>query len=818
MNLLHTGLFAAGLGAIALPIIIHLLMRRRRKPVRWGAMRFVMEAYRRTRRRLVLEKWLLLAVRCLAVAALAVVIGRPIVGAITGAAASSRGRTIYLLIDNSIASGATDSARRTALARHTARAKAVIAALPDGDRVGIVLLGAPAQPLLIPASANLAAAAGLLERLSATDARADIPGGLAAVAAAIAEARQRDPRADAPDRTHAIILSDLTAGSADSNAALPKLPAGVRLLAAAPSEAPPPANVALAALVPQESVLSSASAGRSTLVAARLERSGGGVERASTSTVSLRLVEVAAATAAPRHASPITTSTQVRWASGQREATATLALALPASWTAGGAAMIARIDDDALAADNTARMPIELRETLRIGLLGSTGQRSGRAASPEAMGTEEWAALALRPGEDSGLELADLQPGNLDAASLAGLDTIFVADPARLGESDWSRLAQWARGDLSGGASGASGGLLIISPSADQTVHTWPDAMARALGLPWAMAREARSVPRDDRAGGRLLAAPPGGTTGTPATLDLLAPLRGELADLARPVSVDRVLPLTSAGDTGTAALWLADGTPWLWFAPLSPSGTATTGVPPSVPGKPERAREADPAVPHHGAVVYFASALELAWTDLPVKPLMVPLLHELVRQGVGRARPAATVVAGSRATLPGQSVRLRALETEPGDTPTDAGEVASITLDASGQTASALRHAGLLEALDTRGTRRGILAVNADHTGSRLDAGDPGVLVGWLSSCLAAGKLAWLSDADNQPSTFAGADVVALETLLATRAEGRASGPEWMLVLLGLVLVELWLARRMGPTPEVASAPRARTAGAARA
>ncbi|MFN0010511.1 MAG: BatA domain-containing protein [Phycisphaerales bacterium] len=816
MTFLHTALLGAGLAAVALPIIIHLLMRRRRKPVRWGAMRFVMEAYRRTRRRLVVEKWLLLAVRCLAVAALAVVIGRPIVGAIAGASPSSRGRTIYLLIDNSIAAGATDAARQTALARHTARAKAIIAALPDGDRVGIVLLGAPAQPLLIPSSPNLAAAAGLLDTVLTTDARADIPGGLGAVAAAIADARQRDARADAPDRTHAIILSDLTTGSADSNAALPKLPTGVRLLAVSPAGGAEPANIALTALVPQESVLSSASAGRSTLVSARLERSGGGLAAAGSSTVSVRLVEVAATTGPPRTAAPITASAPVRWSPGQREATATLALALPASWTAGGAALIARIDDDALLADNTARVPIELRETLRIGLLGSSGQRSGRAASPEAMRSEEWAALALRPHEDSGLELADLQPGNLDAASLAGLDTIFVADPARLGDADWSRLAQWAQGDA-GGSGPGGGGLLIISPSADQTVHTWPDAMTRALGLPWAVAREARSIPRDDRAGGRLLAAPPGGTAGATTTLDLLAPLRGELADLARPVSVDRVLPLVSAGGTGTAALWLADGTPWLWFAPLSPSASAATGTPAGVPGRPEAARESDRTVPHHGAVVYFASALELAWTDLPVKPLMVPLLHELVRQGVGRARPAAAVVAGFRATLPGQSVRLRAIEVEPGDTPTDIAELASITLDASGQTASALRHAGLLEALDTRGTRRGILAVNADHTGSRLDSGDPGVLVGWLSSSLGTGKLAWLNDDDTRPSTFAGADVVALETLLATRAEGRASGPEWMLAVLALLLVELWLARRMGPTPET-SVPRAQTAGAARA
>ena len=44
-------LAAAGAAAIAIPILIHLLSRRRRIPVLWGAMRFLLEAYRRHRRR-----------------------------------------------------------------------------------------------------------------------------------------------------------------------------------------------------------------------------------------------------------------------------------------------------------------------------------------------------------------------------------------------------------------------------------------------------------------------------------------------------------------------------------------------------------------------------------------------------------------------------------------------------------------------------------------------------------------------------------------------------------------------------------------------
>ena len=58
-------LAAGGLAVTAVPIVIHMLTRLRRRPVAWGAMRFLLEAYRRHRSRLRLEQWLLLLVRCL---------------------------------------------------------------------------------------------------------------------------------------------------------------------------------------------------------------------------------------------------------------------------------------------------------------------------------------------------------------------------------------------------------------------------------------------------------------------------------------------------------------------------------------------------------------------------------------------------------------------------------------------------------------------------------------------------------------------------------------------------------------------------------
>ena len=59
--------FWAGLAAVSIPIIIHILNRRRYKTVTWAAMEFLLRAMKKNRRRLRFEQWVLLATRCLLV-------------------------------------------------------------------------------------------------------------------------------------------------------------------------------------------------------------------------------------------------------------------------------------------------------------------------------------------------------------------------------------------------------------------------------------------------------------------------------------------------------------------------------------------------------------------------------------------------------------------------------------------------------------------------------------------------------------------------------------------------------------------------------
>lgn len=70
-------LFLAGAGLVSAPIIIHLLNKRKFKIVDWAAMDFLLEADKRNRRRVRLENFILLLLRCLAVLLIGLLLARP---------------------------------------------------------------------------------------------------------------------------------------------------------------------------------------------------------------------------------------------------------------------------------------------------------------------------------------------------------------------------------------------------------------------------------------------------------------------------------------------------------------------------------------------------------------------------------------------------------------------------------------------------------------------------------------------------------------------------------------------------------------------
>ena len=66
-----------GLGGISIPVIIHLFNRRKAKVIEWGAMKFLLGSLISRKRRVLVEEIILMALRCLLVAALVLAVSRP---------------------------------------------------------------------------------------------------------------------------------------------------------------------------------------------------------------------------------------------------------------------------------------------------------------------------------------------------------------------------------------------------------------------------------------------------------------------------------------------------------------------------------------------------------------------------------------------------------------------------------------------------------------------------------------------------------------------------------------------------------------------
>jgi hypothetical protein len=133
----------AGLGAAALPLLIHLLNRQRHKPLRWAAMRFVLAAYRRTRRRVELENLLLLLLRMGAVALLALALARPFTGRDSPLSAlTDTRRDLVIVLDASASTGQRESVE-TVFERERERARTLAreVAGAHGDRLRLILAG-----------------------------------------------------------------------------------------------------------------------------------------------------------------------------------------------------------------------------------------------------------------------------------------------------------------------------------------------------------------------------------------------------------------------------------------------------------------------------------------------------------------------------------------------------------------------------------------------------------------------------------------------------------------------------------------------------
>lgn len=144
-----------GLLAAATPVLIHFINRMRHRPVQWGAMLFLARARRSSTKFAKLRRFLILACRVLALAMIAMVLARPLLGGFVGRLFAGPPELVVIVLDRSASMEARAGGGGETLRQRALRELSASKALLDEVRRIVVLDSATGKPVELPAVAQL---------------------------------------------------------------------------------------------------------------------------------------------------------------------------------------------------------------------------------------------------------------------------------------------------------------------------------------------------------------------------------------------------------------------------------------------------------------------------------------------------------------------------------------------------------------------------------------------------------------------------------------------------------------------------------------
>lgn len=747
----------AGVAMVSVPVAIHLLSRWRRRPEPWGAMRFLLEAYRKQKRRMHLEQWLLLLLRCMIVLLLGLALARPLLVGFLGSwlgGLDSRDRVVNIVIDDAMSLQAGDGSNTTRFDRLIDSAQDVIDALEPGDRATLWRAGRPAEPIIADPTQDHASLRQALTEMRPGYSRSDQPGVLKLIA------ERTQDRQNTPIESVTFLFSDFAhsaryaveATDADSKTSTephtlvvtrPRLSLN---------------NMQVSSVTPRRRVVWIGGLIDSSItIETQVARYSDDLPEASVG-LTIELIDT-------HGRSLSSTRRQVVFVNGQSEVTLGIDIPIGAtpSWlkSQGGTLLTIRAqldaDTDRLPADNQAHAVVELRRRMRIAVVDETGgvlDEQNGGLSPG-----QWVTLALNPqivGPAGMVEVVSLAPSELnDPDVLTALDAVMLMRPDRIIRPMWQALSSFAH----------DGGLVWIFTPPEEGSSPWVSMMVEFFEPGWRIGLE--SVEPGDGAASLSL-------TGGPLIAEPLERLAADWRALTRPLRVYRYLPLS------------ADG-PDAWIS-LAQSQAV----------QPDNANEENSGsvlLAHRrvglGSLLLLSTAVDTKWTNLPTKPLFVPMIHETLHGVLGsRDQPGVVrAVSGDLPALGPAWVGVTSLErlNTSDDIITDRREEGiepvqpELKVDASGVAlAEPVTVPGVYQASTDAGPRR--LVVDADPRAGDTRQINEEALTHWLDGM---GEWHWL-DEENPGS--------------ALQRSGNTADIGWVLlcVVLALVLVESIAARFM--------------------
>lgn len=607
MSLLNP-LLAIGASALIIPLLIHIFNRSRFRTVEWGAMHLLESVISQNRRRFRIDQLILLLIRCLIPAVLAISLARPVLtgGGLLGDAPVA----LVVLLDNSYSMEAADpgGTRFTAAVADACR---VIGELPRGSQVAVVLTGGRPTPLFDTPLADLQTVIRRLQQQKPGLGASDMPGSLT-LAADLLEAmpavRRQILVVSDYQRADWNTLSGGPAAALQQRLQNSEVPTQLLLLAGTPQDsATQPDNITVESLqLPQQPI----GVGQEFSVQARLKSYSSRDLDAASVTLTL-------------DGQPVTTVQTALKSAGTADV-----LFRCRSEVAGSHVLTVTVAaDDLLPVDNQRSAAIDLLDTLKVLLI------DGDPGSQPLQSETDYLAVALTPWTFGRVPLTDLlqtqviPPAQLTEAALQTARVVVLANVPKLTDPQTEWLLAWVRG----------GGSLLVSAGNRMDIEwhrtkLWNDG-AGLLPSAW----------------GELRGAGDAGQAAATAAQPTVATAPAATARTARIVSQRSEHPaLAFFNDPANGDLSTAEIRRWHALTAVAATetqaGTATAAILDS--GDPlllER-RLGD------GVVLQLATAVDADWSDLPLRPFYVPLMQQLVATLAVQIQPPRNLSTGTAA------------------------------------------------------------------------------------------------------------------------------------------------------------------------
>ncbi|MBI1324843.1 VWA domain-containing protein [bacterium] len=154
LSVVHLGLLA-GLAFVAVPVIIHMVMRQKPKHIFFPALRLLKQKQRQSTRRLRIRQWALLASRMAVVALMALCMARPACNTTAQLGESNVPTAIALVIDTSLSMQWTDARNRDRLTEAKDLARKVVRETPITSQIFLIDSAEPIEtPAMSPSTAE----------------------------------------------------------------------------------------------------------------------------------------------------------------------------------------------------------------------------------------------------------------------------------------------------------------------------------------------------------------------------------------------------------------------------------------------------------------------------------------------------------------------------------------------------------------------------------------------------------------------------------------------------------------------------------------